>query len=498
MYQVLLALAQNVSQEEFDENDPCLLSIVGSISVQFQFFSALLASFSFLVLFFSVLWWIKHRNNVYLKVRPFTSLVLTCLGFGCSIFSSPLHSALATSENFITRCESNWFFSSAGVMFIFSSHFVRLLTFHRNLRLSDLAVKAFAQYEMDKPSVLRRAPDDTSLSEGTHKADAPKRSNHRLSLVDAGLGGYGIAMNAIEKLMLRYRYSTSKETGLRSGLFSGVITVLICIFGAYIRCPNFNKRLPCNSDLNLGIGLGLVIISIFGTLCVVLVISSKTKKYPDPYGFLREVKVALIISAVSTATLGPIIFLVPPIREDGLILLDFGFLIDVSLMIIFIYLVPYQVHLSKKLNDDIVELTLLQILEHPSGARLFKQHLLNEYSAPNLAFWRATKEWKDNYNQTSQDARKVQADNIVRRFLLDESSLQVSVSYYCKESVIKVMQEDDRYPVDLFEEISLEIFRLMENDSFLRFRMSSAYAIYTGLDDDSVKALRQRSESLSI
>lgn len=116
-----------------------------------------------------------------------------------------------------------------------------------------------------------------------------------------------------------------------------------------------------------------------------------------------------------------------------------------------------------------VNLQLDHLLDSSHGATAFEAQLKKEYSEENLAFYQEVRAYK---NLESASDRFAKVDALKQEFIVDMAPRQVNlpstIFKALNESMGKCTAEDS--PSDIFDAAAAEIFRLMEKDTFSRFK----------------------------
>ena len=120
------------------------------------------------------------------------------------------------------------------------------------------------------------------------------------------------------------------------------------------------------------------------------------------------------------------------------------------------------------------------LLHDKNGCSEFRKFLEKEFSAENLDFFLECNKLKE---QPLSQVR-VTVKNIYDKFLSDNALNPINIGFGIKNATIKNMESPTRF---CFEEAQMHIYRLMKNDSYVRFLVSDQYQ----------KILRPYIESLS-
>lgn len=117
---------------------------------------------------------------------------------------------------------------------------------------------------------------------------------------------------------------------------------------------------------------------------------------------------------------------------------------------------------------------ITSVLYHPMGIKAFQKFCESEYSVENLEFWIAVKNYAEKANERTNEERLSSAQEIMHKFLGENSEFQVNLA---GQLTSEVMDEigSGKAGIDLFEDMSGEILRLMMRDSFTRFKSSQLF-----------------------
>ena len=115
-----------------------------------------------------------------------------------------------------------------------------------------------------------------------------------------------------------------------------------------------------------------------------------------------------------------------------------------------------------------VNLNLSSLLQTEEGMATFEEAVKAEYSEENLAFWRATQAYAE---LDDEDARRAKAAELIATYVKSGAELQVNLPSAVQAKVLKGAEGAAR---ELFVAAAAEIFRLMERDTYRRFREEGA------------------------
>ncbi len=119
-----------------------------------------------------------------------------------------------------------------------------------------------------------------------------------------------------------------------------------------------------------------------------------------------------------------------------------------------------------------VNLNLHTLLVSNKGAAVFEEQLQMEFSDENLAFWQGVKAFK---GLDDVEARAAKARELEDTFIDDGAPRQVNLPGTIRaplRELLKASRQPDSEPLPLtaFDAASEEIFKLMERDTFARFK----------------------------
>jgi hypothetical protein len=122
-----------------------------------------------------------------------------------------------------------------------------------------------------------------------------------------------------------------------------------------------------------------------------------------------------------------------------------------------------------------VNVNLYDLLQTKTGEEGFEKHLQSEYSQENLAFYKAVQAFAKNAAAGDGDAAKA-AKDLVQKYVKEGAEEQVNLpgptTKRCLEKVAAVEAAGGGGAAwaDVFKEAEAEIFKLMERDTYKRFR----------------------------
>ncbi|KAL1251213.1 hypothetical protein QQF64_019009 [Cirrhinus molitorella] len=112
---------------------------------------------------------------------------------------------------------------------------------------------------------------------------------------------------------------------------------------------------------------------------------------------------------------------------------------------------------------------LADLLENRAYLDAFHSFLQSEFSAENIEFWLACREYKQ---MTSSGKLSNKAADIYKDFLHPMAQKEVNIDHNTREKIKRSLVKPD---LSCFDEAEMHIYRLMEEDSCPRFLKSEAY-----------------------
>eukprot|EP00744_Colponema_vietnamica_P015683 GILI01021988.1.p1 GENE.GILI01021988.1~~GILI01021988.1.p1 ORF type:complete len:403 (+),score=43.11 GILI01021988.1:54-1262(+) len=118
--------------------------------------------------------------------------------------------------------------------------------------------------------------------------------------------------------------------------------------------------------------------------------------------------------------------------------------------------------------------SLDRVLRDPVAFTFFQTFLFRNFAVEYILFWVEVELFKDiaSYNSDMLNSR---AQEITEKYLQDGCKLEVSLTKDVRESIILDL-ESSAVSVEMFDEAQEEVFKLMNNDFFPRFKQSSCCA----------------------
>lgn len=461
----------------------------------------------FITVTLSLVWWYKNRRNPHLRMRPGATTVALGVHFLLNSYGSALYHWSLYSPSFLNQCEPTMFLISYSSFLLFFALLVRVMIYFFKLKLIEHLIEGFALFEQRRKQQLDLVNKTMSNSSGNTELSQEQRKSKKGVPISAKSQCPEPSFKRVKTIMVVstsleqpdehdsevrirkllgsvrwYQKMSSSSAATKAMLIGAIISIPLSLLNLVKQCSAFNESEDCSVEIHVyGTLSQMSIFSVIGVL-VLLYAHWRRKKYPDTFHLLLEttiicvLRIVLFVFAFSLEKLDPGNF-----HEKEVISFEWTILHDFNILILLVYVLPYQVFLSRNKRRTELDLSFEKMLKNPIGQQMFKQHLKHEYSAPNLSFWRAMTEWKDTYDSTKDTVRTTSAKNIYRRWLSNRSPTEVAVSGPLRLELETVLDVSDVYKRDMFDKLINEVYTLMENDSFYRFQQTKLYKVYLGL-----------------
>mmetsp|Transcript_2948 Transcript_2948/g.7811 ORF Transcript_2948/g.7811 Transcript_2948/m.7811 type:complete len:373 (+) Transcript_2948:64-1182(+) len=117
-----------------------------------------------------------------------------------------------------------------------------------------------------------------------------------------------------------------------------------------------------------------------------------------------------------------------------------------------------------------VSLNLNYVLKTEAGRKRMEEQLAKEYSEENIEFWKAVQE----FQHAPDGERAAAAADLAKRYVRSGAERQVNLPDNVARAALKAVDAADKSgqppSADVFDRAQSEIFRLMERDTFSRFK----------------------------
>lgn len=408
----------------------------GDFVLELRIFSAAFSALSFLLIIVSLVTWFWFRNKlVYLRKRGTSNAVILALGWIAVVFSA----SLGRSSN------NNVFFTSC------TAHTYGFITTVPLLLLALFSTVIQFRYQAKVNQALSKLPDASK----SHISENEGMNIPRHHLFLAG-SKFTLALH-----------------------FVGVIIIFGIGTGSALSfCGDISGSDNCEFvDVNNAVILAFYLALVFALVLLVIFIKVKLRSYPDPFLLLSSITRGLLITLVIglPASVMSSLNLGEPTEQDD-IRYSYGIFIHVALFGTFAYLLPYQIYKAFKFSAVAtlyVEFTLSRVLKDKTGHDLFKKYLITEFSVENLLFIDAVNAFKA---APDPQVKQTTKEFIYRYYF---KTLHLNLSSMMKAEVGESFTSgtaDD----NVFDDAYDEIFGLMEDDSFVRFKQTQVFKDYIG------------------
>lgn len=445
--------------------------------------NSLFCSCGFIVLFVSIMFWVRFRHLPYLAKRSIWVVVFLSLGFLSTLITGSCSRSFLNNPNIFTSCISMNFFQALVASSFLSSQFVGLVLFHFQMLYNRALSDSFK-----RSSVL---------------------SSNR-------------AQNS-KKMLTRLKYLASRQFSRHFSIGLLVLCFLSALSFTLFSCPQMGLTNKCtiNSVLNTA-SLYTVYLPLLIFVMALIYISIKCATYPDPFSILYQTKMSIMLGVPPLVLSLVVIFIDPGNFEDSdaitsakkEYLFDWIVLVDITMLLFYLHGVAYQVYRATRfdiVHDIDSACSLKVVLENPVGKQFLRQHLVNEFSIENLNFYEAVTAYKKLFHECNRSGGALQrfrsfnqsalslsdtgisranvAKNIFFRYFPSTNSIfpgeetSINVSSDVVERIRSRLSETMEPPEDLYDEAAAAVFNLIEHDSFGRFKRTKAYKQFIGLSN---------------
>lgn len=472
-------LDESNETEDEETTDPfCRRQNVGQLSDIFRLVNLIYFGVAMILALLSMGWWIANRKKHYLHVRPTAAMMLTTIGYMLGLVAQPFVRWKLDAPNYLNRCSTSSLILSSSIFLIVAGGQLKYIVTHNKNALVKKLVHQYATMQASKMTASAGLLINTRTSF--------RRSEiSRSSALSASTSKEGPKLST-KKLV----YRSSQRYSWRLSMLFVLGSIGCAVLSTSMLCPEF-RLVDCNLSRSYRIATAVSFIGTLFAMGSLYYMKKRTQHHPDPFGLQREIYVSIISGLLVFPLLAAAFLLSEPSlratedQEEGdpSAYMDYTLLVDVALAFCFVHAVPYQVFIARKHPNNHYDLRLIDILRHPLSRDLFHQHLCTELTAPNLAFWLSVQDWKEQYSNESRFDRETIAKEIFELYFSPDSSSEVNVSYFARQRLEQIILADIEYPVSTFDEVSKELFKLMEDDTFFRFKISNQYRFYMGLGE---------------
>ena len=116
---------------------------------------------------------------------------------------------------------------------------------------------------------------------------------------------------------------------------------------------------------------------------------------------------------------------------------------------------------------------LLLVLESEEYLPSFKEYLSKTFCAENLLFYFDSREYKESFESWTSEGREATAQRIFSDYIQLGSVLEVNIDDRIRENIVKCLET--KLKKDIYDDASQEVFRMMESDSFHKWRRTKEF-----------------------
>eukprot|EP00924_Labyrinthula_sp_SR-Ha-C_P005704 snap_masked-scaffold_14-processed-gene-2.21-mRNA-1 protein AED:0.90 eAED:1.00 QI:0/0/0/0.5/1/1/2/0/299 len=278
----------------------------------------------------------------------------------------------------------------------------------------------------------------------------------------------------------RYRKKLSKKR--TNIILISIIASLSCKMG--LQCGILSPRVALIND---------IFFACFGFCALVTVISvhRMTKSLPDPYNYMRDIKLAIGVPFLSGCIYIAVLSNQPQTNSEKVYPISPGLIADfgVSCSYFFVFILPLKVLFPCLKLSDPNDVSMEAFLQCENGLRLFKSYMVCELSVENLNFYLAATKWKENFHNFENSANLESARTIANEWLPDPENKDYSSRQYVNIGYkvvcdIRAHLKSDTIQESIFDPVVNEVYNLMWTNSFARFKKTERYRQFLGTQYD--------------
>eukprot|EP00924_Labyrinthula_sp_SR-Ha-C_P005669 snap_masked-scaffold_14-processed-gene-1.17-mRNA-1 protein AED:1.00 eAED:1.00 QI:0/-1/0/0/-1/1/1/0/463 len=229
----------------------------------------------------------------------------------------------------------------------------------------------------------------------------------------------------------------------------------------------------------------------FGALMTVISVHRMTKSLPDPYNYMRDIKLAIGLPLVFGCLYIAVMTSHPQSNAEKVypispaLLPDFGIYCCYFIVIV----LPLKVLFPCLKLSDPNNVSMEAFLQSENGLRLFKSYMVCELSVENLNFYLAATKWKENFHNFENSANLESARTIANEWLPDPENKDYSSQQYVNVGYkvvcdIRAQLKLDIVEESIFDPVVNEVYNLMWTNSFARFKNTQKYRQFLGTQYD--------------
>jgi hypothetical protein len=403
----------------------------------------------------TLLWYFTRRNHSYLKKRaPFLLLVLMSIG-GSLMAVTGLGAYIANDW----PCAGNLLYLIIVPLWI-GPLIVRIVAAVNRARFYDLANSAPL----------------TELDEAIRRLKSLESPREALFVVVQYLNAlrHGVKISPLETAMVRGVLITQFLTTL------AVLPFVFLMIGEGVNDPSIQHgckgcSLASALALAFAISSGLLII-------VFLIILFVFRNARDPLGELHEIRISVVIVAIF-AGVGQIVPVIVDVGQGN----TFEYITLAGYLLVHFTQVCVPAYVTMRRWKSSSSQSFNDVMQDPALKAQFVEFTKKEMSYENIRFLDEVIAYRETYPHDDPETRLIKARRLLNSMIVDGSALQINISSSQRISIEKRLASattrDDLSEV--FDEAYVEVTKLIERDSYGRFRakMMDATSVLVVGDD---------------
>lgn len=285
---------------------------------------------------------------------------------------------------------------------------------------------------------------------------------------------------------------------LSSNTFYGILFMIVFLpllinyITVLAKEPCYNIHLMCYScnrsavTITIVIGLIIIVLALFFAYLV--------RRFPDPFGIVREVRNYAIFGGIPSIVC---VFIIPSYEDGFSPYFSFNWIWLVSVSVLQFISTDLQIYIAKKekkeqkrennkltaqisttgpstLSSSITD-KLQKCLDDPKQISLFEKHLVSEFAVETITMYVDCVRFSATYFDMNENTRRVRARRIIQQHVGDNAVMQVNLSFEIRSELLAAVNNSSK-PVEqhLFEKAKNEIFHMLLG-SYIRFLKSDLY-----------------------
>ena len=271
------------------------------------------------------------------------------------------------------------------------------------------------------------------------------------------------------------------ELRSRSSTGMGIVQVLLWsipfLITAMGRMFNAKEYIYCTG---CRLAAADIIILMIVTTLVAMVVSFPLigmRKNVDRNGLLKELK-TIIVGAVIFGIPAFVFVLIDPGNLDATGNFTWDYLFSLVYLWVFTAQVPLQIFVawySNKMLASSNKIDLFSIVLNQQTHQLYNQHLVREMGIESLQFLDEALGWKKRFEDSQEEYRQHRAEGIYETFLAKHCPLPINIDGQEINRLRQVFRKGEKVDRQVFDKSMVEVYRMIERDSFIRFLSSNRF-----------------------